>query len=72
MRAEAGRLGYIGTQHPGTKRWSNIPMLYRAKERLMVLGDSRAGKKIEEADMKSANDRYPRICWRLIDKNAMF
>jgi hypothetical protein len=68
----AGDAGLIGVQDPVTQRWSNGTLVYRAKKRIPALEEPRHGKRIEEQDMATDRDRYPRICWRLVDADAAF
>lgn len=36
------------------------------------LAAPRDGKRIDEQDMRTERDRYPRICWRLVDSDTAF
>jgi hypothetical protein len=70
--AAAGEAGYLGTYDEKTKRWSNIAAFYRAKDLVAKLPEPRAGKRIDEHDMKCDGDRYPRVCYRLLDADSAF
>jgi putative DNA primase/helicase len=72
IRQAAGDKGIIGHKNEVTQKWSNLKMLYRAKDRVPELALPRAGKRVDEQDMKSDRDKYPRVCWRLIDADAAF
>jgi hypothetical protein len=64
--AAAGAADLIGKQDPATQYWSNLKMLYRAKDRLELLEGEREGMRIDEEKMKGEQDRYPRKFWRLV------
>jgi hypothetical protein len=70
--AAAGAAGLIGKQHKVTTRWSNLTMLYRAKKRVPMLENERAGRWIDEQDMATSSDRFPKICWRLMREGVAY
>jgi hypothetical protein len=70
--AAAGEAGLIGSFDKVTRKWSSLTKLYRAVDRVPGLAEPRDGHRIEKQDMATEADRYPRICWRLVDENLQF
>jgi hypothetical protein len=68
IREAAGAKGLIGTpkyNEKGHKCWSNIKALYRGRDQVPELEPPRAGKRIEEQDMKQPSDHREKKAWRL-------
>lgn len=64
----AGAAGFLGTQREdkGKLRWSGFTALYRAKDALPNLPESRAGKRIDE-------ERFDgRVHWKLLNADSAF